>query len=468
VSGAGPGILRRFRAGWAHLSPPAILVLSIGGLVVVGTLGLLLLPGLYTGQPLGFLDALFTMTSAVCITGLVVVDTATYFTRWGQAWILLFVQLGGLGLISLTTLVIGALGQRLSLRSEVIVSAPVDYTHRRNVVDLALSVARFTLAVEAVGALLLFLLLWPEFGWQEATWHAVFHAVSAFCNSGFSTFGDSLNGFRSQPGVLLTVSWLVVLGGIGYLTSEELLRYWRARKRPARPRLSVHSWAAVVTTAVLLAGGFLLYLAFEWNGVLRQLSVVDRLTNAFLMSVTARSSGFASVDYGQIANSSAYLTILLMVAGGAPGSTAGGLKTTTLAVLAALAWARGRGRRHVELHGRTIPEGTVERTVSVALAAFALMSAAIFLILMTETRQVPPDEARGLFLPLMFEVVSAFCTVGLSMGVTPELSGLGRLLTIFLIFVGRVGPLAFFAAISLQARRRPRAIRAAQEDLIVG
>jgi trk system potassium uptake protein len=446
-----------------------LLALSFAILIAVGTAGLLWLPGLYTGEPLRFLDALFTMTSAVCVTGLAVVDTATAFTRWGQLWLLLFIQLGGLGLITLTTLIIGALGRRLSLRSEVIVGAPIDYTHRQNVVSLALAVGRFTLLAELAGALLLWVQWSPRFGWREAAWHAVFHAVSAFCNAGFSTFSNSLVGFAEEPLVLLTVSALVVLGGLGYLSGEETLRWWSQRNTRQHRRLSVHTYAALMVTALLLGVGTLLYSLFEWEHTLARFGVVDRVSNAWFLSVTARTAGFNAISYAQLSNAGAFFTILLMVVGGSPGSTAGGLKTTTLAVLAALALTRIRGRRHAELHGRAIPEGTIERTVSLALIAFTVMTAAIFVLSFTEGRATESvQSARAGFLPLFFEVVSAFCTVGLSMDLTPTLSPLGKVQMIALMYVGRLGPLAFFAALSLRAQGRLRHVRPAQEDLIVG
>ena len=462
-------LLANLRHYWHGVSPSMLLALSFAVLIALGTAGLMLLPGIYRKEPLGFLDALFTITSAVCVTGLTVVDTATWFTRWGQLWILLCIQLGGIGLITLTTIIIGAVGRRLSLRSEVIVGAPIDYTQRRNVTNLAWAVTRFTLLAETLGALVLWMEWSPRFGAKEAAWHAVFHAVSAFCNAGFSTFSDSLIGMADQPLVLLIISVLIILGGLGYLSGEETLRWWSDRHARGRQRMSVHTFAALVVTAVLLVAGTLLFALFEWHGVLERFGLLDKVSNAWFLSVTARTAGFNSVSYAQVANSSAFLTILLMVVGGSPGSTAGGLKTTTLAVLGALAWARMRGRRFAELHGRSLPTGTTERTVSLALVAFAVMTAAIFVLSYSETRGASTQEARHAFLPLFFEVVSAFCTVGLTMDVTPTLSAFGKGLIILLMYVGRLGPLAFFAALSLQSTGYVRrSVRPAHEDLIVG
>jgi trk system potassium uptake protein TrkH len=222
----------------------------------------------------------------------------------------------------------------------------------------------------------------------------------------------------------------------------------------------------VAATSVLLVAGAVLFTVFEWRGVLAPFGVVDRLVNGWFMSVTPRTAGFNTVPYGDVGNETAFLTIILMVIGGSPGSTAGGMKTTTWAILLALAVARARGRRHVEIHGRTVPDGTVQRTVSLVLLGVAVSVAAVFLLGVVH-RSASLDEARREVLPLVFEVVSAFGTVGLSMGYTQQLGDVGKLVTVVLMFLGRVGPLAFFAAISLKARR-DRTVRAASEDLIVG
>jgi trk system potassium uptake protein TrkH len=292
--------------------------------------------------------------------------------------------------------------------------------------------------------------------------------VSAFCNAGFSTFSDSLVGFGGQPGVLLVVSLLVVLGGFGYLSSAEVLRWARPAPQGRSPRLSTHTVAALAVTLGLLAAGTACFALFEWRGVLAPFGAAGKLVNAWFMAVTPRTAGFNSVAYGEVSNVTATLTVILMFIGGSPGSTAGGVKTTALAVLVVLALARIRGRRYVELHRRAIPEATIQRTVILVLVAFALVTACVFLLSWTETHAAPLAVARQAFLPLCFEAVSAFGTVGLSMGVTPELSTAGKLVIILLMFVGRVGPLSFFAAIALRSAGRPADFRPAHEDLIVG
>ena len=456
---------------WRRLTAAELFVASFAFLVVLGTLGLRLVPAFSRGSPPGWLDALFMATSAVCVTGLVVVDPSTSFTAAGQAFLLLLIQLGGLGMITFTTLIILALGGRLSLRQETLVAAPGVAPHVR-VEDLTRTVIRLAFVMEGIGAALLYLAWVPRFGWTGAIWPAVFHAVSAFCNAGFSVFSDSLVGFQRSPVVLAVVMALIVAGGLGALTLEEL-RLWRRARRArragregARFRISLHSRLVLVSTAVLVVGAWIPFAIFEWNVTLADLPPVHKLMNALFLSITPRTAGFASVDYAAATDSTNFLTMLLMFVGGSPGSTAGGMKTTTVALLVLLAWSRLRGSEATHVAGRTLPEETIQRAVGLIVVASVLMAACIFLYTFTERTGNDPGHAR--FLAIVFEAVSAFNTVGLSLGVTPSLSAAGEWITIFLMFVGRVGPLTFAAALALAARRRRVPFRFAHEDVVVG
>jgi trk system potassium uptake protein TrkH len=434
----------------------------------VGTLGLRLLPGLYTaGLPLGWVDALFTATSAICVTGLVVVDTATHFTRLGQAYLLLLIQLGGLGMITLTSLLILGLGGRLSVRAEALTTSMASSITAAPGVDafrLVRDVVLFTLAFEGVGAVMLFAAFAPHLGAGDALWHAVFHAVSAFCNAGFSTFGDSLIGWQRSAPVLLPTMLLIVIGGLGFLTLEEVALRWRGRGDGAPRRLSLHTRLVFVATALAVGVGAVLFTLFEWEGVLRELSPAARMLGGTFMSVTARTAGFNAVDYGQASDATNFLTILLMTVGGAPGSTAGGLKITTVVVIGLLAWARVRGNTTVSVWSRTIPDETVQRAIGVSVFAITVVAIAIFALTTIEVQEAP---GAG-FLRVVFEAVSAFNTVGLSLGSTGHLEPASRALVTVLMFIGRVGPLSFAAALALRAREvRPR-ISFAREDLSIG
>lgn len=461
------GGVRRILRAWRRMSPPVFFVASFALLIAIGTAGLLWLPGLYRGPDLGLLDALFTATSAVCVTGLIVVDTATYFSFWGQLWILVLIQLGGIGLITLTTAIIGMLGGRLSLRVELTGLPGRPRGDHAAIWQLASAVTRFTLAAEAIGTVVLFLLWLGRYPAHEALWHALFQSVSAFCNAGFATFSDSLEGFQRDVPTMLAISLLIVLGGLGYLSVRECRDWWRRPRGARRPRLSVHTFAVLVTSLGLLLFGTVFYLAFEWQGVLAPLAGHERIANAWFMSVTARTAGFNTVPTGELGNDAGFLTMLLMFVGGSPGSTAGGLKTTTFAVLVALAWSRIRARRHAQIRGRGVPDETLERAVSLTLMALAVLTVAFFTLNTVTPGPASVGEGRAAFLPMSFEVVSAFSTVGLSMGTTNVLGVGGRIVIILLMFIGRIGLFSFFSAILLRRGRAP-AYRLAREDLVVG
>jgi trk system potassium uptake protein TrkH len=446
---------------WQRLTAPQLFVGSFALLILLGTIGLRTIPGLYTGPPLSWTDALFTATSAVCVTGLIVVDTATYFTPAGQAFLLLLIQLGGLGMIAFTSLIILALGGRLSLRHEALASAGTEAAVHVDPRRLAFDVVRFTFAIEAVGALLLYVLWLPQLGPRGAAWPAVFHAVSAFCNAGFSVFSDSLMAHQRSPLILLVIMVLIIGGGVGFLTLAESYLWYRARRRKQGFRVSLHTRIVLITTAALLLGGWLMYAVMEWNRTLRELPVAHRLTNSLFMSVTARTAGFNTVDYARTSESTLFLTNLLMMIGGSPGSTAGGIKTTTFALLGILAWSRLRGDEAASLWSRSLRKETTDRATGLFVIAFGMVTVGILVLTATERR------GDGEFLDRMFEAVSAFNTVGLSTGQTPKLSTAGRWTIIALMFLGRVGPLTLAAALARPVAASAR-FRYAYEEVMVG
>lgn len=449
-----------------RLTAPQLFVASFAALIGAGTLGLRLLPGLYTGAGLSWIDALFTATSAVCVTGLIVVDTATFFTPLGQGFLLLLIQLGGLGMIAFTTVIILLLGRRLSLRQEALSrGTTADVAPDLDLAMLSRDVLRFTFMIEAVGALLLYVFWIPRHGWAGAIWPAIFHSISAFCNAGFSTFSDSLVGAGHEAAVLTIVMLLVVAGGLGFLTLEEFAQWRRADRSERRFRLSLHSRLVLATTGGLLLAGWAAFAIMEWNNTLSMLAVHDKLVNALFLSVTPRTAGFNTIDYAQATPSTNFLTILLMFVGGSPGSTAGGVKTTTFILLGLLAISRVRGHVIVNVWNRSVPEETLQRAVGLAVVAFTAVTAGIFVLTWTESS----GNGRGpSFLGLMFEVASAFNTVGLSMNTTAGLSDFGRVLTTLLMFVGRVGPLTFAAALLVRLRGGDESYRYAYEDVAIG
>ena len=412
--------------------------------------------------PLGPVDSLFTATSAVCVTGLIVVDTASHFSIWGKLWLLLMIQVGGLGIISFTTVLIAAIGGRPSLRQEAIAAGPRDIVPDLNFRRLTFHVIAFTLGFEALGTVALTALWAPKFGFWNGLGHGAFHSVSAFCNAGFSTFSDSVIQFQKWPLTLSTIMALIVIGGLGFLTLEELWMALKARYRGRVFRLSLHSKVVLMMTALLIPGGWAAFAALEWGNALSPNPTWAKLLNALFMSVTARTAGFNSVNYIQATVGANFLTILLMFIGGAPGSTAGGLKVTTVALPGLLAWSRIRGREVTSLLRRTVPEETINKAVGLVVFGFALVTASILLLVISEGSD--PDR----FLSYMFEAVSAFDTVGLSLDITPGLSVIGKLTVIVLMFLGRVGLPTVASVLSVTAYRPLGEFRYAEEDIVIG
>ena len=454
-------------------------------MILFGTLGLKLLPGLYTGAELGWTDSLFTATSATCVTGLVVVDTATYFTPKGQLFLLLLIQLGGLGMLGLASFVIITLGSRLSLRQEALAGhagaggAAQDVPFRSLMRDVLI----FTFGAEAIG----FVMLWglwtiaplsPEMSFTETGWHALFQAVSAFCNAGFSTFSDSLMGMQQRPVTQIVIMAGAMAGSLGFLTMEEIKLWIQARRRQRKFRMSLHTRLVLVTNAILIVVGLVVLASLEWRNpnTLGPMGVGHKVVNALSSSITSRTVGFNTVDFDEMAPGSKFVTVLLMAIGGSPGGTAGGVKVTTIAILAAMAWARLRGRTTTDLWDRTLPTATTQRAVGLFAFVFSFMTVGILILTVTEMAPEAISAAAAQagrpephdFLDYMFEVASGFNTVGLSTGPTPELSRPGRVVLVAMMFVGRVGPLAFAAALSRDEPAQRKVQRFAQEDVIVG
>lgn len=453
-----------------EFSPPQIFVGSFFALIVVGTVALKTVPWFYYDAPPGWLDALFTATSAVSVTGLVVENTSVAFTPAGQAFLLLLIQLGGFGMITFTTLIILVIGKRVSLRQEMVVSSGTEVAPHVNYKKLTRDIFLFTFLIELAGAILLWFAWKEKLGYQGAIWPAVFHSVSAFCNAGFSIFPDSLIGYQNSPVTLGIIMVLIILGGMGFLTLEELTIFTKSQKerRTRGLRFSLHSRLVLAVTAFLIPAGAASFLAFEWSRSFQDLSVFDKIVNAFFLSVTPRTAGFNTIDYSAASESTNFLTIILMSIGGSPGSMAGGLKTTTAVLIGLLAWTRLRGETITSIWSRSIPVETTQRAVGLFVLAFGLVTASIFILILTEIGSSSEGDSPFTFLHFMFESVSAFNTVGLSMGPTEDLSPTGKALLTLMMFIGRVGPLTFSAALILRSRKVASGFRYAYEDVILG
>lgn len=436
---------------------PAQLVIGGFALVVLAGTALLLLPAARSGPGSATpLEAFFTATSAVCVTGLIVVDTPTYWTGFGQVVILALIQVGGFGIMTMATLLGLIISRRLGLRTRLTAAAETKSLRIGDVRGIILGVARITLAVEVFVALLLaarFL-----FGYDEsagrALWLGTFHSISAFNNAGFALYGDSLVRFASDPWVSLPIVAAVILGGLGFPVLIELLRQHR---RPAR--WSVHTKITLLGTALLLVLGTGFMLLAEWNndGTLGRLDVGGKLLAGFFQGVMPRTAGFNSVDIAQMNTGTWLGTSVLMFIGGGSASTAGGIKVTTFLVLLFVIVSEARGDDDVVVFSRRIPRRAQRQALTVALLGVAAVVAPAILFAMTTTFSL--DQ-------ILFEITSAFATVGLSTGITAELPGPHQMVLIALMFIGRTGPITLATALAL--RSRDRLYRHPEEQPIIG
>lgn len=443
----------RETASTVRLTPARAILLGFAGVILSGA-GLLTLPvASASGKSAGFLAALFTATSAVCVTGLVVVDTGTHWSFWGQLMIMALIQTGGLSFMTMASLFFLLTGKRIGLRERILIRESFNQIDVAGMVRLVRAVLIYAFSVEAVFAVVLTVWWLPEFGWPRGLWVGVFHTVSAFNNAGFDIMGNfrSMSASVEDPVVSLSISSLFILGGIGFSVA---LNLWEWRER----RLTTHSRLALLVTAWLIGAGTPLILLLEWSNTLAPLSGTGKLLGSYFTAVTPRTAGFNTLDTAALRPATQFLIVVLMFIGASPGSTGGGIKTTTFGLLAASVWSQSRGKEDTEIFRRRIPTEQVTKALAVTLLSGCLVTVVTLLLTLSETMG---------FLAVLFEVVSAFGTVGLSMGLTTHLTGPGRLLIIGTMFSGRVGPLTAMIALAQSARPKNH-IRRVEDRVLIG
>lgn len=452
----------RFRR--PRLKPAQLIILSFSGVILLGST-LLSLPLATTGQPIPWIDALFTVTSATCVTGLTVVDTGAYFSGFGQVLILIFIQLGGLGITTLSAMIFYLFTESLPLRDREVVLRTLAGTRAvtPSLGQLLRAVLVLTLAIESVGALLLTLRFAFDYPLPRAAYLGLFHAVSAFCNAGFGLFSDNLVGYQGDWAVNFTIMALVVLGGLGFSVLLELLRI--AQGQQAWARLSLHSKVVLFTTAFLIPLGALVIYGMEHGNILRGMSASTQFLVSLFQSISLRTAGFNTVDIGHLTDPTLFFMIMLMFIGGASGSCAGGIKVNTFALLVALTWSRLHGRNDVEIFERRISPWAIPRVITLVILSVCFVTFMVLLLSLAEQGMLSHQQSRGAFMEVVFEAFSAFGTVGYSTGLTPHLSTPGKGLIILLMFVGRVGPLTLGA---LFTERKKRPLRYPEENVLVG
>jgi len=444
-----------------HFSPTRIFVLSFAGVIITGAI-LLWFPFSATKGNLRFVDALFTSTSGVCVTGLVVVDVGKDLSTLGQVITIFLFQIGGLGIITFSTVFFVLMGRGVSFKGRDIVQSTFLHTPRRDFIVIAKAVLVFTFIIESLGTLLLFIRFSNDFPIGTALYHAVYNAISAFNNCGYSLFSDNLMGYQGDPIVNLTIMGLIVLGGIGFIVQYEVL----SKLRGIQKKLSVHSKIVIITTSVLILSGAILFYVFERDHIIKDVPIQNKILASFFQSVTPRTAGFNTVDIGLLTNATILLMIVLMFIGASPGSTGGGVKTTSAALLVMMIWNRLKGNEEVNIFNRTVPREIMSRTISIIFASAFSVAIITSVLLIFGEGKLPQTESRHFFVEYLFDTVSAFGTVGLSMGITPKLNDLQKYALILMMFVGRVGPLTL--AFSLSRSTGGKGLTYAEEGVMVG
>jgi len=442
-----------------HLSAMKIIAIAFVCIILLGAALLTLPAASRSGVSCGFRPALFTAASATCVTGLVLYDTYTQWSGFGQAVIISMIQIGGLGFMSAATLFVFLLRKRIGLKQRLVMAQALSVGDMDGIVRLQKTVLKGSFAVEGIGAAVLFLRFLPKFGFRQALKWSVFHSISAFCNAGFDIFGcinpgSSLMEFQSDPVVLLTLGALVVIGGLGFLVWQDV-----AQNRSFR-KCSVYTRLVLVTTLGLIVLGWAVICLLEWNnpGTLGGMSAGDKLLNGLFQSVTLRTAGFAAIDQALLTDSCKGASMVLMLIGGSSGSTAGGLKTVTFIVLALFLAARARGRSTVCVYKRTIPQSQVLDAMTIA---FIMIGLSVFGgVFISATSSVGFTDA-------LYEAVSALATVGLTAGVTGDLSVPAQFLIILYMYFGRVGVLTISMGF-LAGDRAEERFRYAQTNLLIG
>lgn len=438
------------------LSPTQIIAITFALIIVTGALLLTMPAASKDGVSCGFLPALFTATSSTCVTGLVMFDTGSQWSTFGQVVIITMIEIGGLGFMSMASLVIFAFRRKVGLRQRMLMAQALSVNEMEGVVTLQKWVLGGSLSIQAIAALVLFFRFLPQYGAGKALWYGVFHAISAFCNAGFDIFGfgDSLVQFNSDPLVCITLMILVAVGGLGFFVWEEAARVRRFKK------FSVYTKLVLIASLVLTVGGAALIALVEWNNpdTLGTMGIGDKILNSFFQSVTVRTAGFDSIGQGSMTDAGKAISMALMIVGGSSGSTAGGIKTVTVVVLMLFLWSRARGRSTVCVFKRTVPaEKVMDAMTIVGIVVGLAFFGGLFI-----TATSPISFTDGLY-----EAVSAIATVGLTTGVTTSLSIPAQILIILYMYFGRVGVLTISLGFMMGDRSEER-FRYAQTNLLIG
>lgn len=420
------------------LAPAQVVLLSFGGWILLGSLILLLPVSSAPGKSIAYMDALFMATSATCVTGLSTISLPDQFSVFGQMIILILVQVGGLGIMTLSSSLAVIMGKNLQMREQVIMQDVLDTSGSAELLGLIVDIIRFTFVIEFIGAMILTIGFYQEgFEIGQALYFGFYHSIMAFCNAGFALFNNNLEDFKFTPLISMTVAFLVILGGIGFLVMKDVIATFKSGR--SFKTMTVHSKIVLSVNVLLLAFGTIYLFFGEFLHAFESMSMWERFQVSFFHSITPRTAGFNTINLNALHPHSLYMLVLLMFIGASPGSTGGGVKVTTFAILLQSVTATLRGRFDVEMFERKIPAATVVKSIAIFIISLIVVSAGVLIMMRLE-----PDKS---FLAVFFEVTSAFGTVGLSLGITPFLTIMGKFTLVMMMFAGRVGPLTLILAV---------------------
>lgn len=436
-------------------NPPLIIGLSFALVILMGAIILNLPISTKDGNTVGFINALFTSASATCVTGLVVKNTAEYWSPFGKSVILMLIQIGGLGTMTLVSLVAVILGKKIGLKDRLLIKEQLNFETMTGLVRLIIYVIIVSLSIEIIGAICLSVKFIPMFGLKKGIAFSIFHSISAFCNAGFDILGESLVPYNKDLWLNLVIMSLVIIGGLGFSVYVDIY------KKRKYSRYSVHTKMVLIITSILLVLGTVLFFAFEYNNVktFEDMNIGNKILASGFQSTISRTAGFNSVDIGGITDASKFLFVILMFIGGSPGSTAGGLKTTTFGVLLFTVISIIQDQKEVDLLKRTIP-------ISIIKKAFVMAFICVFVVIFVTLTLTIVEGGRFDFIDILFETVSGFGTVGLSTGITPELSEFSKIIITITMYLGRVGPTTL--AIGLGKGHKKRSIRYVDGSILIG
>lgn len=451
-----------------RISPTQIIMMGFLALILFGTLLLMLPAASAAGEATNFTDALFTATSAVCVTGLMTLPTFSHWSLLGQIILLILIQVGGLGIIATTFIIFVILKKRISMRERILIHEAYSLNTFQGLGRVILRIFKGALTIEILGAVLYSIKFIPEFGLIKGIWFSVFHAVSAFCNAGIDLLsGSSLCGYVDSPLINFTTMFLIVTGGIGFCVWWDIIRVVKNALKIKRfrgqlfHRLTIHSRLAVTTTAILLGGGTLLLLLLEWNNsaTIGRMPVWQKIMTAMFQAVTDRTAGFFTIPQENFTDAGMIINLILMFIGGSPAGTAGGAKTTTIAMVVLTVAAVIRGRKDTEIFKRRISAENIRTGLTVISISFIVLISGILLLSITE--QAPLAD-------IIYEATSALATVGLSRNFTGNLHTAGKLIVIMLMYIGRIGPITIAFALRLKNDKGAAARKLAESKIIVG